>query len=105
MHFYLENPPQDQTERWNGRPFRSYSIVHPPSSVNLDPVRTEADKKIFLDNLWNAQASLRTKAGQSVALRDEEREVESKGGRITVARTYYNVYQRTAFLKEPKKVT
>jgi hypothetical protein len=34
----------------------------------------------------------------------EDREVESKAGKITIARTYFNVYQRTAFLQEKKKV-
>lgn len=26
MHFYLEDPPQGQTDRWSGRPFRALSI-------------------------------------------------------------------------------
>lgn len=104
MHFYLENPPQGQSDRWSGRPFRSLSVVHPPSPVNLDPTQTEIDKTRFLENLWNAQATYRTKAGQSVVLRAEETEVESRGGRVTLARTYFNVYQRTAFLQESKKV-
>jgi len=37
-------------------------------------------------------------------LRSEDREVESRGGRTTYARTYFNVYQRTAFLQDPRKV-
>lgn len=32
-------------------------------------------------------------------------EVESRSGKVTVAQTYYNVYQRTAFLQEGKKVS
>ena len=102
---YLENPPLDQTERWNGRPFRSLSVVLPPSSVNLDPLKTAEDKRRFMENLWNAQAMSRTKRGQSVVLRSPEREVESTGGRVTIARTYFNVYQRTAFLRETKKAS
>lgn len=104
MHFYLENPPQDQSDRWSGRPFRALSLVHPPASVNLDPTRTEADKSRFLENLWSVQATYRAKAGQSVVLCGEEREVESKNGRVTLAKTYFNIYQRTAFLQENKKV-
>lgn len=34
----------------------------------------------------------------------EERDVEHRGGKVTRATTFFNVYQRTAFLKEPKKV-
>lgn len=30
--------------------------------------------------------------------------MENRGGKLTRARTYFNVYQRTAFLKEEKKV-
>ncbi|KAJ3842136.1 hypothetical protein F5878DRAFT_419987 [Lentinula raphanica] len=103
FHLYLENPPQDHSERWAGRPFRSYSVVHPPSPVNLDPSQTEADKQRFLNNLWNVQAKYRARSGQSVVLCSNEMEVESRGGKVTTARTYYNVYQRTAFLQEPKK--
>ncbi|KAF9534699.1 hypothetical protein CPB83DRAFT_780431 [Crepidotus variabilis] len=100
VNLYLERPPQDQSERWNGRPFRSLSVVIPH---NLDPTQTEADKRRFLENLWKAQATYRARAGQSVVLCSEEQEVENRNGRTTCARSYFNVYQRTAFLQEPKK--
>ncbi|KAJ7276557.1 hypothetical protein B0H12DRAFT_1085926 [Mycena haematopus] len=103
INLYLENPPVDQNERWAGRAFRSLSVVQPPASINLNPVETESEKQRFLENLWKVQATYRARAGQSVVLRAKEMEVESKGGRLTIARTYYNVYQRTAFLQEPKK--
>jgi len=105
MHMYFETPPQDQSERWTGRPFRVYSVVYPPSPVNLDPVATQSDKQRFLDNLWIAQAMFRAREGRSVVLSSAEREVESRSGRTTSARTYFNVYQRTAYLSEPKKVS
>lgn len=103
FHVYIENPPQDQSDRWSGRSFRCLSVVFPPAPVNLDPIRTTNEKDRFLENLWNAQAKYRTKSGQSVVLCADEREVESRGGKVTMARTYFNVYQRTAFLQEPKK--
>ncbi|KAJ6598900.1 hypothetical protein DFH09DRAFT_1129515 [Mycena vulgaris] len=103
INLYLENPPLDQNERWSGRAFRSLAVVQPPAPINLNPVQTELDKQRFLENLWKVQAAYRARSGQSVVLRAEEMEVESKGGRVTIARTYYNVYQRTAFLQEPKK--
>ncbi|KAG8218645.1 hypothetical protein J3R82DRAFT_4309, partial [Butyriboletus roseoflavus] len=103
FHIYIENPPQDQGDRWSSRPFRSLSVVFPPAPINLDPTRTLTEKERFLGNLWSAQAKYRTKAGQSVVLCADEKEVEIKGGRTTVARTYFNVYQRTAFLQESKK--
>lgn len=105
MHIYLEDPPQGQTDRWSGRPFRALSVVHPPSSIGFDSTRSQIDKTRFLEHLWEAQASYRTKAGQSVVLRNDETEVESRGGRITLARTYFNLYQRTAFLQESKKAS
>lgn len=104
IHLFLEDPPTGQTERWAGRPFRALSVVFPPASVYLDPLRTESEKKRFLDNLWAAQARFRTRAERSIVLRGEEREVENKGGYLTLARTFFNVYTRTNFLQEPKKV-
>ncbi|KAI6152177.1 hypothetical protein BKA82DRAFT_4108101 [Pisolithus tinctorius] len=103
FHVYLENPPQDQGDRWSGRPFRSLSVVFPPAPINLDPSRTAVEKERFLENLWSAQAKYRTRYGQSVVLCADEAEVEAKGSRTTMARTYFNVYQRTAFLQEIKK--
>jgi hypothetical protein len=72
--------------------------------IGFDPARTEADKQRFLENLWKAQAMYRARAGQSVVLCSEEQEIESRQGRTTVAKTFFNVYQRTAFLQEQKKV-
>jgi hypothetical protein len=105
FHLYLENPPQDQTERWSGRSFRIMAVVHPSGGPNANPSQTEADKQRFLENLWTTQAKYRTKSGQSVVLCAEEREVESRGSRTTFARTYFNIYSRTAFLREPRKVS
>jgi len=105
INLFLESPPQDQTEKWSGRPFRSLSVVHPPMPINFDPTQTESDKQRFLENLWKAQAMFRARAGQSVVLCSEEQEVECRHGKITIARTYFNVYQRTAFLQEQKKVS
>ncbi|KAF8076555.1 hypothetical protein FPV67DRAFT_1618362 [Lyophyllum atratum] len=102
FHLYLENPPQEQSDRWSGRPFRALSVVHPPHPINLDPTQTTTDKRRFLENLWHVQATYRARAGQSVVLRADEQEVDSKG-KVTIARTYFNVYQRTAFLQEAKK--
>lgn len=104
FHLYLENPPQDLSERWSGRPFRAFTVVHPPSPPNLNSERAESDKKAFLENLWTAQAKYRTKKDQSMVIRSEDQEVESRGGRITVASTFYNVYPRREFLNEHRKV-
>ena len=62
------------------------------------------EKRRFLENLWAAQARYRTKYGQSVILCAEESEVESRGDRVTTAKTYFNLYHRTAYLKEQAKV-
>ncbi|KAF8524603.1 hypothetical protein BU17DRAFT_84640 [Hysterangium stoloniferum] len=100
FHMYFEKPPQDQTERWSGRPFRSFSVVPTGSS---DAVDTQSDKHRFLKNLWTTQALFRSKEGRSVILCSTEKEVEARGGRITLAKTYFNVYRRTAYLSEPVK--
>ncbi|KIM25909.1 hypothetical protein M408DRAFT_330906 [Serendipita vermifera MAFF 305830] len=103
LHFYLENPPTGQTDRWNGRSFRSYGVVLPPSPINLDPTATQAAKRRFLENLWNVQALYRVKNGRCVAVRSEEVDIESKGGRTTQATAFYNLYQRTPYLGEARK--
>ncbi|KAI0787216.1 hypothetical protein BC629DRAFT_1440376 [Irpex lacteus] len=117
MHIYLETPPPDQSGMWAGRPFRQLSVVLPPSTINLDPTRTEDAKGRFLESLWTVQARYRTRSGQSVVLSGEEREVGvggmggvggvgGMGGRegvVTIAKPYYNLYPRTWFSREPKK--
>ena len=105
LHMYLENPPQDQTDRWNFRPFRSYAVALPPSSANLDPTAIQAAKKRFLDNLWTVQALYRVRNARCVVLKSENKELELRGGRATYATAYYNLYQRTPYLGEPKKVS
>ena len=102
--FTWKIPPQDQTDRWSGRFFRSLSVVNPPVPANFDPTQADVLKRNFLESHWNAKAAYRARVGQSVVLRANEQEVESRSGRVTLARTYFNVYQRTAFLQEPKKV-
>lgn len=106
IHLYLEDPPTDSSERWSNRPLRVLSVVHPPSttSQNLARARTESSKRRFLENLWRVQALYRTRSGGSVALVADEQEVEARGGKTQIARTYWNVYQRTMFLKETRKV-
>ncbi|KAH8094910.1 hypothetical protein BXZ70DRAFT_1066217 [Cristinia sonorae] len=101
FHLYLEAPPRDKGERWSNRPFRAFTTVNPP--YGLDPTRLEAEKTRFLENLWTVQARFRTRENQSVILFAEDRNVETKGPRVTLARTYFNVYQRTAFLREERK--
>jgi protein ECT2 len=105
LQIFYEHPPHDQSGLWANRPFRQYTVVLPPSTLNLDPSRTEDAKTRFLNNLWDAQARYRTRNGQSVALCAEDREVEVQPGRLVVARTYFNLYQRTAFLQESRKVS
>jgi hypothetical protein len=98
---YLEKPPQDQTERWSGRPFRSFSVG---IIGTQDVVSTQSDKQRFLENLWTAQALFRSKEGRSVILCSSDKEVEARNGRVSLARTYFNIYRRTAYLSEPVKV-
>ena len=79
-------------------------VVTPPMPANMDPLHTESVKRRFLENLWQVQAKFRARAGQSVVLCSEEIEVDTRANRTTLARAYYNVYTRTAFLQEIKKV-
>ncbi|KAG8908171.1 hypothetical protein FRB99_008714 [Tulasnella sp. 403] len=100
FHLFLEQPPTEYSDRWANRPFRSYSVVHPPSPPNLDPSRARADKQRFLENLWTVQALYRTKDSRSTVLVSNDREMD---GRKTLVRTFFNIYERKDWLKEPKK--
>lgn len=73
--------------------------------ANLNPERAQSDKEAFLENLWTAQAKYRTKEGLSVVVRSDDEEVDNRGGRTTVASTFYNVYSRKDFMKERRKVS
>jgi hypothetical protein len=85
-------------------PFQTFVIGVPPPSPQFQPSAYRNRKARFLQNLWLSQANVRARSGKSIVLRSEEREVECRGGRTTYAKTYFNVYQRTAFLQEPHKV-
>ncbi|KAG8700981.1 hypothetical protein FRC09_005628, partial [Ceratobasidium sp. 395] len=109
LHMYLEDPPRDQPDRWSGRSFRAFStlaLATPATSTHGDPFakpQTDSTPEIakarFLENLWAVQARLRTRLERSIALYGGEREV----GPATLARTWWNLYSRTAFLSETKK--
>ncbi|CAE6503423.1 unnamed protein product [Rhizoctonia solani] len=109
LHMYLEDPPRDQPDRWSGRPFRALSALaltpqshsgpaDPFARPHVDSTPEQA-KVRFLENLWAVQARLRTRLGRSVVLYGGEREV----GLATIAKTWWNLYSRTAFLSETKK--
>lgn len=107
---YLEDPPRDQPDRWNGRSFRALTalaLAPPTATVHSDPFAKphlhsspENAKARFLENLWAVQARLRTRLERSIALYGGELEV----GPGVLARTWWNLYSRTAFLTETKKV-
>ncbi|EJU06625.1 hypothetical protein DACRYDRAFT_103575 [Dacryopinax primogenitus] len=103
VHMFLEKPPHDQTDRWAGRPFRSYVVVVPPAPVGYDPITTQERKQRFLNSLWTCQAEYRTRQGRSTVRYMPEREIETVRGKTTFAKAYFNVYHRTAYLGEPKK--
>ena len=104
FHLYLEAPPITDSERWSGRPFRALSVVHPPSPINFNPRRSEEDKNLFLEKLWTAQAYIRTREDRSVVLYSPDQLLEETKVSKQVARTYFNLYQRTQYLQEPNKV-
>lgn len=85
----------DQSDRWNARPLRSYTTVHPPYSINLDPVMARKDKLRFVRNLWAAQALARTRlrkrtSGPAPAIPRVFKAREE----IKLATCYWNVWER-----------
>jgi hypothetical protein len=111
FHLFFERPPMDQSDRWAARPFRSYTTVHPPYSVSLDPVATRRDKLRFVHNLWAAQALARAKLlPQEVRqvpralVEEEEIGLESAGEMCGRAKCYWNVWERQGWLQADRKV-
>jgi hypothetical protein len=111
FHLFFERPPMDQSDRWAARPFRSYTTVHPPYSVSLDPVATRRDKLRFVHNLWAAQALARAKLlPQEVRqvpralVEEEEIGLESAGEMFGRAKCYWNVWERQGWLQADRKV-
>lgn len=61
FQLFLEKPLMDQSDRWSGRPLRTYTAVNPPTPIGLDPATARSDKLRFIQNLWALQAMARTK--------------------------------------------
>ncbi|KAF8338748.1 uncharacterized protein EI90DRAFT_3038954 [Cantharellus anzutake] len=102
IHIYLEQEPPDQSDRWTNRPFRSLSVVCPSAGPQA-PQQALAAKGRFLESLWLAQAMYRSKSGRSVTFVSDDKNIGSSSSRLTIARTYFNVYRRMAYLSEPRK--
>ncbi|WVQ75384.1 hypothetical protein IAR50_005004 [Cryptococcus sp. DSM 104548] len=103
FHLFFEHPPVEQSGRWSGRPFRSYSTVHPPYSVSLDPIATKRDKLRFIQNLWAAQALARAKILPSSENRavpkvlQSGQEVDLDGAQLERARCFWDVWDRSTW--------
>ncbi|KAK8843437.1 hypothetical protein IAR55_007094 [Kwoniella newhampshirensis] len=104
FHLFFERPLVDQSGRWSGRPFRSYTTVHPPFAMSLDPIATKRDKLRFIQNLWAAQAVARTKllpkhirAIPRVLMSTEEVNLEGAGDQSGRAKCYWDVWDRNVW--------
>nr|XP_031862275.1 uncharacterized protein CI109_002240 [Kwoniella shandongensis]KAA5529347.1 hypothetical protein CI109_002240 [Kwoniella shandongensis] len=104
FHLFFERPPADQSGRWSGRPFRSYTTVHPPYAVSLDPYATKRDKSRFVQNLWAAQALARAKllpkhvrAVPRVLMSAEEVELEAAGDPFGRAKCFWDVWDKNVW--------
>lgn len=112
FHLFLECPPVNQSDRWSSRPFRSYTTVHPPFALSLDPVATRKDKLRFIENLWAAQAMARATSGPNsirsiprTLKSDEEMGLDLAGEVFGRARCFWNVCERRFWSALPKKVS
>lgn len=106
FQLYLSRPPNDQSERWSGRHFRCYSVVHPPQPITLDPAMSRESKQRFVHNLWAAQALVRARGGRSTAWAavDEER-LEGWGGKLGGrAKGFWNEWDRQSWEEDTSKV-
>lgn len=111
FHLFLQRPPADQTDRWAGRPFRSYTTVNPPFTSSLDPVVVRKDKLRFVENLWAAQAYARAKAlaqerrpGPRVMASGQEIGLDTAGEAFARAKCYWNVWDHENWMHQTKRV-
>lgn len=112
FHLFCERPPVDQTDRWSGRPLRQYTVVHPPSPINVDLANSAKEKIRFLTNLWNAQALVRSKGHQNIppamlpkalAFGESVSAQGSEKGSTTLVNVFWNEWQKDVWLQDAKK--
>lgn len=82
---FLERPPAEFSDRWNGRSLRKFQILKP---------ETPGDKSRFLSNIWNCAALL--KGGRNHATT----RLWSNG----TLSAYWNIYDKRSYLSEHRKV-
>ncbi|PWN86609.1 hypothetical protein FA10DRAFT_270161 [Acaromyces ingoldii] len=97
-----KGPSNVSGDKWANRLVRQYATID--SSNQTDPSQARLEKYRFLENLWRAQALLKTKDARShvrcmVLPPSADGESEERARRIV----YWNVYQRRAYLAEPCK--
>lgn len=81
---FLDKPPNDLTDRWNGRALRQFEIIKPE--------RPE-DKNRFLANIWQCVAQIKTdKQGPRAMLLQQNN--------LSI---YWNIYDKRSYLAEPRK--
>ncbi|EIW66895.1 hypothetical protein M231_05581 [Tremella mesenterica] len=68
FQMFLPRPPTDQSDRWS-RPLRCFTTVHPPFGA-LDANAIRRDKMRFVENLWAAQARLRSSSSRVLVSRE-----------------------------------
>ncbi|CDZ96192.1 Dbl homology (DH) domain [Phaffia rhodozyma] len=104
---YLPYPPVDQSDRWSNRPFRSYTVVHPPLPYSIDPASIASDRYHFIQNVWAAQTLIRARGGKSLAFAstEEERLIGASEGNSAgeCAKGFYNVWRRNEWEQDMAK--
>lgn len=100
----------DQSERWSGRPFRAYTAVNPPYIGTLD-VGLRKDKSRFLQNLWTAQATARSKLipkgleGPRAMASLEESSLDAAGEFFARAKCFWTVWQAKSYQELSRRVS
>lgn len=107
FQLFLEKPPMDQSDRWSGRPLRTYTAVNPPTPLGLDPATARSEKLRFVQNLWALQAVARTKVLPSqlkevprVLTSHNDVSVDSEHMRVKL---YWNLWTRKGWESEHTK--
>lgn len=112
----FDHQPADQTDKWAGRPVRTYTAVNPPLPPNMDIQASRRNKQRFVRNLWAAQALSRTKVSASAPkgsanaqgigmptahMRDEQ--AVTRDGAAEAVTLHVNIWDRAAWMDSNRK--
>ena len=105
---FSKAPSNVSGDKWVNRPVRQYAVPDIISGGSAHAAPARMQKTRFLENLWRAQALLKTKEHRSHARCEVfPASFDSMDGSVILPRQiiYWNVYSRQSYMQEQKRVS